>query len=86
MPLTAEQVEQVNAWLRNQGGSKSCAECGGRSFEVLPEYLMMPFAQVGPTGTAIEIDRGAAVVAVTCLGCAHVRLFSPHYIGLLPKR
>lgn len=72
MPLTPEQVDLLQAHLREVGKDSTCPVCKSKSWA-----LEGPFALLPIQGTGIHLGSGAAPMAlVVCTRCFYSRMFA----------
>lgn len=87
MPLSAEQIRQIDQWMDNIGVNKNaCSECGANLWlrgEIV--FGLAGDSSKIKAGDTSEVDVGpsVALVPLTCAHCGHVRFFSAKVMGLV---
>lgn len=82
MPLTDNDIQQVQDWLQETGRNKNhnCPWCGSNGW-IPQKELIFPVTIDGQTGRINHL-AGIPMVGVICKECAYIMLFSAKRIGV----
>jgi len=79
MPLTPDQMDQIQSWMEEKNVDPTCPACSNSSW-VTSEMIAPPVrARTKPSEDGLQVP----MVQLTCNNCGYVRLFSAVKMGLL---
>lgn len=78
MPLTPDQMDQVQSWMEDKDVDTTCPACGNSGW-VTSEIIAPPVR--ARTGASEQVL--IPMVPLTCDNCGYVRLFSAVKMDLL---
>lgn len=84
MDKKQEILKEIDLWLTNKHISKKCPECKSEKFELNNSFLIMQSSDLTDIPAKPKINRGSTFVALCCLNCSFVRLFSANAMGVVP--
>lgn len=85
MPLNQTQQQLILQWLDRHQKSPVCPDCGGSSFRINPELMVVfPLLYKGDQQQSDQ-SRGCPMVVQTCDTCANMRFYSAAIIGIVPN-
>ncbi len=72
MPLSQNQVDRVNTWMRNHNVNLHCPQCNQRNFApgdvcAMPQFVQGGMVLGGPT---------VPMLPIFCQNCGHVLFFA----------
>lgn len=79
MPVTPDQMEQIQSWMEEKEIDTTCPACGNKRW-VTSELIAPPVR--ARAGLAEDVPQ-IPMVQLTCDNCGYVRLFSAVKMGLL---
>ena len=79
MPLTPDQMDQLQSWMGEKDVDTTCPACGNTKW-VSGEFVAPPVrARTGLSESPPQVP----MVQLTCTNCGYIRLFSAVKVGLL---
>lgn len=75
--LSLQETKVAVDWLAKHGDKAVCGICGTASWRVETSLAILPISAKG--GVTIP------AIAIYCINCGHIELFSAAIIGLVPS-
>lgn len=83
MPLTNEEIERFKKWCEDKR-DQPCP-CGATSSALMGELNFLPMLDRSNNKMAMNLARGAPVLACLCDRCGALTLFSALHLGFLSE-